>query len=97
MSIQRRCPSCGAWNGDEDNCTHCGQVLNPKLIRDKQDAAREERRKKERPSQLDEFVESWKNSRWLLLRGLYWVAYSVWFVIFSIVSFFLVLIAGTPG
>lgn len=97
MAIQRRCPSCRAWNGDEDHCIHCGEVLDPELIRENQHAIREERRKKERPSQLDMFVESWKNSRWLLLRGLYWVAYSVWFVIFSIVSFFLVLIAGTPG
>lgn len=95
--IERRCPNCHAWNTDEQHCTICGEILDPNLIREAQDEERARQKAQDPVPWLDSFIDGMKNSRWLLVRGLYWLAYSVWFVLMSIVSFILLLVAGTPG
>ena len=97
MSVQRKCPTCGTWNGAEDYCLACNELLNPELIEDRREAAREERRKNARPSQLDRFLDRWKHSRFLLLRGLYYVLYAIAFSFFAIASFFAWLAASPNG
>lgn len=95
MSVKRKCIKCGTWNGAEDNCFQCGTVISPVIIEEQREVEREKRRLKP-PSKFDLFLENWKNSRFLALRILYHVLYTIAFIFFSIASFFAWL-AATPN
>lgn len=95
MSISRKCPRCKTWNGEESHCISCGEVLDPEIIREEKDKASYHANKG--PSSIDKAFYGMKNSKWILVRALFWIGYSIWFVLFSILSFFIALIAWTPG
>lgn len=96
-SVNRKCPKCGHWNNDEDNCTSCGYVLNPKIIR-KQEIIEEERKFSAKPpDSIDIFLQKFKNSRFFLIRWFYYILLSVWLVFGVTVSFILYMVAGTVG
>ncbi|NNC82548.1 MAG: hypothetical protein HKN79_03145 [Flavobacteriales bacterium] len=97
MSIQRRCPDCNTWNAGGSHCQTCGKILDPELLREEADLRRSQEKAPAAGHLLDTFFDRMKNSDWLIIRGLYWLGYSVWFVFFSIISFFMFLIAWTPG
>lgn len=95
--MQRKCPKCGTWNRSEDYCTQCGETLNYMLIRKKEDAKRIELLNNRPPDSLDKFLTNFKNSKFLLVRAVYYVLYSVWFLFAVIVSSFLYVVAAGPG
>ncbi len=97
MSTIRKCPKCNHWNAEEDYCQSCGYLLNHQIRLELEDKARDEEAKNRIPEGIEKFLLQMKTSKWMLIRGLYYVLYSVWFLIFSIVSFFIALIALGPG
>ena len=30
--IERKCPKCSTWNGDETHCKSCGTVISPEIL-----------------------------------------------------------------
>lgn len=49
------------------------------------------------PTKLDVFVDNMKQSKYLLVRWFYHVGFAVWTLFMMILSFFIWLIALTPG
>lgn len=96
MATERKCPSCSTWNKDEDYCTSCSLLLSPKIIEEKREEVREERRNSIPPTKFDLFLERWKNSNYLLLRVLYKIVYAISVTFIAIASFFAWL-AATPN
>lgn len=97
MAIERKCPACLTWNGSETHCKNCGVLLDPNLIRDEAIKLNEVQQAEKEPNILDRIYTKMRYSRWLVVRAIFWVVYSVWFVFFSIISFFLALVAAGPG
>ncbi len=95
MPVSRKCPACNTWNGEEAHCSNCGEVIDPWLIREEKD--KDSHHANRPPSLLDQMFDGMKYSKWILVRGLFWIGYSIWFVFFSILSFILAIIAWTPG
>lgn len=97
-SIQRKCQVCGSWNdGSLDNCSNCGELLNPKMVLEKYHEAKDRERLKVPRSKLDDLVDRFKNSRNPFIMILYAVLKGVWFVYWVILSFILWIIAAGPG
>lgn len=97
MSISRKCPKCGTWNGDNDYCTNCNHLLNYQMQLEQEDKQREEDYKKRIPDPLEKFFLKWKGSQWVLARITYHIVYSVWFALFAFFSFIMGLIFLGPG
>jgi hypothetical protein len=72
-------------------------VLAPDLIREERDKIKEAIITDRQSSTLDRVIDGMRYSRLLPIRAIFWMAYSVWLVLFAIVSFFIALIAWTPG
>ena len=85
------------WNEAEDYCMNCGQLISPIRIEEIREAQREERRNSIPPTKLDRFIESWKHSRYLLLRVLFQILYAISFAFIAIASFFAYLAASPNG
>ena len=97
MATERKCPSCSTWNKEEDYCTNCGTLISPIIIEQKREEMREERRKSIPPTKFDIFIDRWENSRYLLLRILYKVVYTITIGFLAIASFFAWLAASPNG
>lgn len=97
MPVERKCSSCGVWNAENDFCTECGNVLSPALIENERERKREERRERVPQSNLDIFIERWKNSRFILVRWTYYVLYTIGFIFFAIGGFVAWLAASPNG
>lgn len=95
--IERKCLSCGTWNKEEKFCTTCSAPLAPEEIDKVEDAKREQIRLSQPKPQLDVLLDKAKNSKYLLVRGLFYVMYSVAFVVFAISAFLAYLVAWTPA
>ena len=66
------------------------------MIEKEREEKREEIRKNTPPPALDQFLNRWENSRYLLLRILYKIVYGVSIAFMAIASFFAYL-AATPN
>ncbi len=97
MSTERKCPSCGKWNLDQDYCTACKTLLSPIIIEEKREAEREHRRLTTPPSSMDIFLDKWKNHRFWVLRILYKIVYTVSVIFVGIASLFAYLAASPNG
>ena len=96
MGVKRKCASCNTWNNDEDYCTVCNTTLSPIIIENIREEEREEIRRNKPPTKLDIFIEKWKNSSNILIKGSYYILYTIGFIFFSIAGFFAWL-AATPN
>ena len=97
MAVKRKCSACGTWNEDEDHCMKCGQLISPILIEEIRETQREERRNSIPPTKLDLFIESWKHSKYFILRVLFQILYAISFAFIAIASFFAYLAASPNG
>lgn len=97
MPVERKCPKCATWNGDNDFCTVCGEVLSPQIIEERREAVLEEIRNSVPPDKFDLFVEAWKNHRFFLFRAVYYLFYSVAMIFMAIASFFAYITIGSNG
>jgi len=96
MAVERKCLKCGTWNKDNDYCVSCGEAVSPIVIENKREEEREKQRHRE-PSKFDIFIQKWKNSRYLILRIIYKILYTISFIFFAIASFFAWLAASPNG
>ncbi|MES2627689.1 MAG: hypothetical protein V4616_01860 [Bacteroidota bacterium] len=97
MSTQRKCPNCKTWNGDNDHCTECGYLLNYSIRLAEENKEREIEWEKKNRDRFDEYLHRFKTSRWLPVRVLYYILYSIWFTLFALVSFLIYSVAAGPG
>lgn len=97
MATERKCPSCNTWNKNEDYCASCSTLLSPKIIEEKREEEREERRKNIPLTKFDIFLQKWENSKYLILRILYKIVYAISVGFFAIASFFAWLAASPNG
>lgn len=97
MATEIKCPSCSTWNKDEDYCTNCGTLISPKIIEEQREAVREERRNSIPPTKFDLFLKRWENSKYLFMRVLYKIVYTITVGFIAIASFFAWLAASPNG
>ena len=97
MAVERKCLQCGTWNKDNDYCSNCEAPISPIIIEEHREIKREESRKNTPPSKVDIFIDKWQNSKFLLLRILYKVLYTIGVIFFSIAGFFAWLAAAPNG
>lgn len=96
MGTERKCSSCGEWNS-KDICAFCGQDLNPKRVRIKKIREVKNKKEAEVPPKLEVFLLRWKETRNPVLKVLYWLGYSIWFLYMAILSAIAFLVAWGPG
>lgn len=97
MGVQRKCHKCQTWNNAESNCVNCNELLDPILIENEREKVREKIRLSTPPTKLDLFIEGWKNSKYILLRILYKILYSIAVVFASIAALFAWIAASPNG
>src|SRR5690606_5533800 len=95
--IERKCPKCSTWNGDETHCKSCGTVISPEILQKIEDDEKAKKLAEQKPDKLDVLLSRAKNHRLLPVRILYYMIYSVAVVVFAIASFFAYLVAWSPG
>lgn len=96
-TVKRKCPKCGTWNGSENNCTSCGEILNYNIIRKKEDEKRVKEFSTKPPDGIENFLNKFKNSKFFLIRWVYYILYSVWFIFALILGGILYAVAAGPG
>jgi len=97
-NIQRKCPKCKTWNKAEEQCTNCGQLLNPEKLREEEKVEREKQKVLLRkPSELERWFEKVENSENILVRAIYQIVYSIWMVFAAIIGFILYAVTATVG
>ena len=92
-----KCLQCNTWNTGVDYCVHCNALINAKML---EELAQEEKKKAyaNRPkSSADRALERIKNSQNWFVKGCYIVFHSIWLAFVSIVTFFMALMALSPG
>ena len=96
--MARRCKSCKTWNDDVDYCVSCGAVISLELSEKLEWEAKTKAKSEIPPTPSETFFEDHiKNSRFLLVRWVYFILHSIWVILVTILSFFLYMIAMAPG
>ena len=95
--MERKCPSCGHWNQDQDFCEKCNTPISPQEVEKVREVKRQEKRAFRKPNKVDVWLDSMKHSKNPFVKGVYYVVGGIWFVVMSIAAFALYLVAGTPG
>jgi hypothetical protein len=92
-----KCSSCKTWNADVEFCAYCGAPLSARQLNIQYRNQIDEEDKKRPPSKLELYIARQMKSENMLVRGLFYLLYSVWVVYMAVVGFFVYLIIGTPG
>ena len=95
--MERKCPSCGTWNNDNDFCKQCGMAISPKELEKLEVVKRQTFSDKVKKTMVDKGFIRFKNSKNPFLRELYKILYGFWVVYMAIISFilwFITLLAG---
>ena len=95
--IERKCLHCGIWNTIEDCCKSCGQPISQREI-DRVEALEKRAIELEKPKDAYQlFAEKLKNHRYLFVRIIYKIGYSITLVFGLIGAFFAWMIALANG
>ena len=98
QTIERKCQNCGHWNkGRSTSCSNCGFTIDPhqRIVEEHED--RQKKRLEVPKTPLDTLLERIHESENPLVKGAYFFLKGIWFIYWVILSFFLWLIAATPG
>jgi uncharacterized membrane protein YvbJ len=95
--IERKCLYCGTWNNNEKYCKNCNQAIHPDEINRLKEKEKRIAEKNKPKSKFEIFVEACKNHRFLLVRILYKIGYSIGVVFAAIGGLFAWLIAMANG
>lgn len=93
----QKCPHCHTWNENRDYCSQCNYLLNYEISRKLEILKKEEQEANREKDAIDIFIHRMRNSRFILVKTLFYFFYSIWFIFAAIVSFFVALIAAGPG
>jgi len=95
--IERKCLECGTWNHDENFCTNCGIPISPKEIV-KAETLKKKLIEEQKPKDaFDRFTEKLENHRYLFVRIIYKIGYSITVVFGAIGAFFAWMVAMANG
>ncbi len=97
MNRNQKCPKCGTWNLNKNNCASCGQLLNHEMKRQEEAQVKAEEIANRAPDKIDLFLDQMKHSPWWLVKGLYYLGFSIYTIFVAIASFFMMMIAWGPG
>jgi hypothetical protein len=97
MGVERKCSKCATWNKAEDHCTNCGNLINPVIFAQVKHEEREEAIRNLPPTKLDIFIEKWRNHNNFIVKGTFYIFYSIWIVFMAIGGFFTWISATTVG
>ena len=85
--IQRKCSNCGTWNGDVDYCIKCNSVVSLEE-EDRIRTAKFIEEQKNRPKdKLDLLIEKYKNHNNIIVKGIFYIFYSIYIVFAGIGAF----------
>lgn len=94
---QRKCSNCGHWNDAVDYCVECNHLISLTKQIEIEQEAKAEAKANETPDKFDIFLHAFENSRFLPIRLVYKLLYSIWLGFIAILSFFLYALAWGPG
>ena len=95
--IERKCLHCGTWNKDEQFCNNCNEALSPEEI-EKVEMKKKRIEAANKPKdKFDLFAERLKTHKYLFMRILYQVGYSIAVVFGAIGAFFAWMVAMANG
>ncbi len=97
MTTSRKCPNCKSWNTGVDYCTSCNHLLNYQIRLEQEQEQRESDWRNREKDKMDIYLAKFKNSSFWPVKALYYVLYSIWFILFTLVSFFIYMVAAGPG
>jgi len=85
--LQIKCKSCQTWNTDVDYCTTCNTVISMEEEARLEDEIYAEKIRNKPKSKLDIFIEKYKNHPNIIVKGIFYIFYSVYFIVMSIGAF----------
>ncbi len=94
---QRKCPNCGHWNNEVDYCEKCNTLISLTKQVEIEQEQKVQTRINKTPDSIDRTLNAFKHSRYLPIRLIYKVLYSIWLGFIAILSFFLYMLAWGPG
>lgn len=95
--IERKCLNCGTWNKDQDRCVNCDHPISQVEI-DRVTAREKRKQELEKPKDAFQlFTEKLKTHRYLAIRIIYQIGYSVAVIFGAIGAFFAWMIALADG
>lgn len=95
--IERKCLACGQWNQSENRCTNCNNPISPEEITRVEEKIKLEIERNIPKTNFELFVERMKNHRYLFVRIIYKISYSITLVFAAIGGFFAWMIAMANG
>lgn len=78
--VEIKCRSCNTWNKDVDYCVNCNAVISMEEEAKIEAEIEAEKIRNIPKSKFDVFVEKWKNHPNILLKAVFYVFYSVYFI-----------------
>ncbi|MES2628504.1 MAG: hypothetical protein V4616_05995 [Bacteroidota bacterium] len=97
QTTSRKCPNCGTWNTDTDHCESCDHLLNYQVKLVQEQEQREQDWREREKDKMDLYLARFRNSRYWPVKVVYYILYSVWFLLFTIVSFLAFVVLSHPG
>ena len=78
--VERKCTNCKTWNQDVDYCINCNAVISLKEEERIETEIKIEIERNKPKDKIDLFVEKYKNHPNLIVRGIFYIFYSVYLV-----------------
>jgi len=85
--LQIKCKWCQTWNTDVDYCSNCNAVISMEEEARLEDKIHAEKIRNAPKSKLDLFIEKYKNHPNFIVKGIFYIFYSVYFIVMSIGTF----------
>lgn len=96
MSISKKCPQCGTWNGDVDYCAKCNHLFSFAILRELEEKKRSSEEKDER-NFFERYLDQLRPARNPIVKLWYYALNSIYLVIYLAISLILAIVALGPG
>lgn len=82
--VEIKCKSCNTWNTDADYCKNCNAVISMEEEARLEVELQAEIIRNKPKTKTDIFLEKWKNHPNFILKGFYYIFYSIYLIFASI-------------
>lgn len=85
-----KCPNCGTYNQNVDYCAHCNTLINFEKRREIEFQKLKQKRtlyEQQDEAKSFQWIETYKNHRYLLVRFFAYIMYSIWAAVMAIGTF----------